>query len=124
MNRRFKRLIKKRQVNTIVSILVSEWNIPIEEARKYATTVCKNNKAKDLKDLKVTRDMSPRLPSKNGKKDLMQITADRGGTLEEVTEIGIRRGMTRNAAIEKARRLIGKKRAMPFTRFVQGGAPK
>jgi hypothetical protein len=39
-------------------------------------------------------------------------------------EIGIRRGMTRNAAIEKARRLLGEKQKTPYVQFVQGGAPK
>ena len=121
MNRRLKRLIRKRQVDLIISTLVSEWDIPTEEAKKYASTLCKNNKARDLTD---KRSSSPPNLSKNKKSDLMQITADRGGTLQEVMEIGIRRGMTRNAAIEKARRLLGEKQKTPYVQFVQGGAPK
>jgi len=121
MNRRLKRLIRKRQVDLIISTLVSEWDIPTEEAKKYTSTLCKNNKARDLTD---KRSSSPPNLSKNKKSDLMQITADRGGTLQEVMEIGIRRGMTRNAAIEKARRLLGEKQKTPYVQFVQGGAPK
>ena len=121
MNRRLKRLIRKRQVDLIISTLVSEWDIPTEEAKKYALTLCKNNKASDL-----TYKRSSSQPNllKKKKSDLMKITADKGGTLQEVMEIGIRRGMTRNAAIEKARRLLGEKQKSTYVQFVQGGAPK
>lgn len=121
MNRRLKCLIRKRQVDLIISTLVSEWDIPSEEAKKYAFTLCKNNTARDLNDKRSS--LQPNL-SKKKKSDLMQITADKGGTLQEVMEIGIRRGMTRNAAIEKARRLLGEKQKSPYVQFVQGGAPK
>ena len=81
----------------------------------------KNNRADDLKGAAVPPSQAG---SKKKKTDLMQVIADKGGTLKEVTEIGIRRGMTRDAAIEKARKMMGKKHKTTFVRFVQGGAPK
>lgn len=121
MRRRLKRLIRKKQVDKIISTLMSEWDVPIAEARDYAITVCKDNRADDLKGAAVPPSQAG---SKKKKTDLMQVIADKGGTLKEVTEIGIRRGMTRDAAIEKARKMMGKKHKTTFVRFVQGGAPK
>ena len=119
MNDLVKSLAQNKEIGKIISLLKSEWQIPHAEAQKYAQKVCRHSKSNNLSN-------NQKLPasSKTKKNDLMQVTADRGGTLQEVMEIGIRRGMTRNAAIEKARKLLGKKFKTPYVQFVQGGAPK
>ena len=119
MNDLVKLLAKNKEVGKITFLLKSEWKIPHAEAEKYAQNVCWQSKSEISSD-----DQRKPFSAKTKKTDLMQITADRGGTLQEVMEIGIRRGMTRNAAIEKARRLLGEKQKTPYVQFVQGGAPK
>ena len=120
MNDLVKSLAQNKEVGKIISLLQSEWQIPHAEAEKYAQNVCRHSKSANLSDKKRV----PISPKTKNKTDLMQITADRGGSLQEIMEIGIRRGMTRNAAIEKARRLLGKKYKTPYVQIVQGGAPK
>ena len=119
MNDLVKSLAQNKEIGKIISLLKSEWQIPHAEAQKYAQNVCKQFKSDNL-----SNNQKLSASSKTKKNDLMQVTADRGGTLQEVMEIGIRRGMTRNAAIEKARKLLGKKFKTPYVQFVQGGAPK
>jgi hypothetical protein len=119
MNDLVKSLAQNKEIGKIISLLKSEWQIPHAEAQKYAQNVCKQFKSDNL-----SNNQKLSASSKTKKNDLMQVTADRGGTLQEVMEIGIRRGMTRNAAIEKARKLLGKKFKTPYVKFVQGGAPK
>lgn len=119
MNDLVKSFAQNKEIGKIILLLKSEWQIPHAEAQKYAQNVCRHSKSENL-----SQKQKLSVSTKTKKNDLMQITADSGGTLQEVMEIGIRRGMTRNAAIDKARRLLGKKFKTPYVQFVQGGAPK